>query len=327
MALSVGPSGRVPAGEATLLVGFDPATPVSVMEKVSRRNAREGVLVAVHADQPPARIEYTVGRTESTPEPVALTLNPAAFYRGHFYPADRGVDVTMDSSRNPVAVTIQQSYEGLKFRDFTDQFKEHPGQGYLHYGTYLQYKLVLTAELPMKVWVRYGYKEHPESYQTKPLEIGPGRRGEIQDVVKASDFPLVKSGEHVDPAPLNMLVTIWKEKVNGEIVGKSKYTFQMIPPSRYISTAAEFEPGTRTLSIWVTHLANDPVTGPVEILASIGGRVERDWIRRSKIAPFEFRVPPGAKSVTWRVGIESIPAAFRETIETPSLSAAGEAAQ
>jgi hypothetical protein len=296
---------------------------VTITEKVSRGNAREGVLVPVHADQSPARIEYSVGRTESTPAPVALTLNPAAFYRGHIYPADRGVDVTLDSSRNPVTVTIQQSYEGVKYKDFTDQFKEHPGQGYLHFGTYLQYKLVLTAVLPMKVWVRYGFKEHPESYQTKPLEIGPGKRGEIHDVVKSNDFPIVKPDEHLDVAPMNLLVTIWKDKVDGEIVGKSKYTFQMIPPSRYISTATDFDPGSRTLSIWVTHLGSDPVTGPVEIFASIGGRVESNWIRRSRIAPFEFRVPPGAKSVTWRVGIESVPAAFRETIETPPLSAAG----
>jgi hypothetical protein len=315
--------GNVPVGDATVLVGFDPAQPVSVTEKASRSSAREGILVPVRADRSSDRVGYAVGRTESIREPVTLALNPVAFYRGRFFGADAGVSVTLSRANDPVKVTIQQSYEGLKFKDFTDQFKEHPGQGYLHYGTNLQYKLELTTDRPMKLVVRYGLQEHTDSYKTRTLEIGPKKKGEIIEILKGNDFPIVKADELLNVAPLNLLVTIWKDRENGEVQGRARYTFRMIPPSRYISTLAEFDPSTRMLNLWVTHLANDPVTGPVEIFASIGGGDAKAWIRRSRIAPFSFHVPPATKSVTWRVGIESMPAAFRETIETPVPPPAG----
>ena len=121
------------------------ASPAS--RKVSRSSAREGILVPVRADRSSEPAEYAVGRTESIPEALTIGLNPLALYRGRFFDADRGVSVTLERANDPVTVTIQQSYEGLKFKDFTDQFKEHPGQGYLHYGTNLRYKLVLTTDL------------------------------------------------------------------------------------------------------------------------------------------------------------------------------------
>src|SRR5262249_2178065 len=160
--------------------------------------------------------------------------------------------------------------------DFADQFKEHPGQGYLHYGTNLRYKLVLTTDNPQKVVVRYGLQEHAYSYKTKTLEIGPKRKAEILDIIKGSDFQPVKrgGGQQLEDAPLNMLVTIWKDQENGVIQGRAKYVFRRIPPSQYISTSAEFDPSTRILNLWVTHLASDPVTGPVDVFASIGGKVE-----------------------------------------------------
>lgn len=309
--------GSLPSGAATLLVGFDPALPVSVIEKASRANARDGLLVPVRAGRTSERKDYLVGRTESTNEPMTLRLNPVAFYRGRVFSAERGVSVTLNRANDPVAVTIQQSYEGLKFRDFTDQFKEHPGRGFLHYGTDLQYKLVLTTDRPVKAVVRYGLQEHPESFKTKTLDLGPKKKGEIIDLIKGTDFPILKADDQLSLGPLNLVVTVRKDRENGEIQGRAKYVFRVVPPSGYISPSVEFDPTTRTLYLWVTHLSSDPVTGPVSVIVSIGGSEARTWIRRGRIVPFSFQVPLAAKSVTWRVGVESLPNAFRETVDTP----------
>ena len=136
-------------------------------------------------------------RTESTAEPLTVPLSPGVFYRGRFFPADRGIDVTLDPAHDPVAVTIQQSYEGLAFKDFTDQFKEHPGQGFLHYGTNLKYKLVFNADRPMKVVVRYGLEEHPESFKTRDPRDRPQEAGRVQRPRQVGDdFRSSSANEH-----------------------------------------------------------------------------------------------------------------------------------
>jgi hypothetical protein len=262
-----------------------------------------------------------VQRTESSQELARVPLRLGAFYRGRFFPAERTVDVTIEPAHDPVTVTIQQSYERLPFKDFTDQFKEHPGQGFLHYGTNLQYKLVLTSDRPSKVCVRYGLKEHPESFQTKTLDVTPKRRGEIIDVIRGNDFPIVKTSELLDIAPLTLQVTVFKEKENAEVLGRGQYPFRMIAPQQYIAVSANFDPGTRMLFLDVVHLANDLVTGPVEVYASIGGEERSTWIRRSRYVTFYKQIPPTVKKVTWRVGVESMPGAFREEIETPTPQA------
>jgi hypothetical protein len=316
--LDVATIGKLPAGAAAVLIGYDAAQPLAVVSAATRQAARGGVLFNVAPDPREEPVDYLVQRTESTAEALRVPLRLGAFYRGRLFPAEDAVEVSLESARDPVAVTVQQSYEGLPFKDFTDQFKEHPGQGYLHYGTNLKYKLVLSSERAMKVCVRYGLKEHPESFKTVIKDISPKRKADVIDSVKGNDFPIVKVNELLDIAPLTLAVTVFKDKENGEVLGKGVYPFRMIPPPRYISVSANFEPGTRLLYLDVVHLANDPVTGPVKVYASIGGQEGWAWIRRSRFVTFAIPVPPLMKKVTWRVGVESMPAAFHEEVETPT---------
>jgi hypothetical protein len=310
--------GKLPPGEAVILVGYDGAQPLAVTSVATLQAASAGVLAKVAPEPHEQLVDYMVQRTESTSEALRVPLRLGAFYRGRVFTAENAIDVTIESARDPVAVTIMQSYEGLAFKEFTDQFKEHPGQGFLHYGTKLKYKLVLSTERTMKVCVRYGLKEHPESFQTKILDISPKRRGEIIDVVEGNDFPIVKTNELLDIAPLTLVVTVFKDRENGETMGKGIYPFRMIAPPQYIAVSANFDPGPRLLYIDVVHLANDPVTGPVKVYASIGGQEGWAWIRRSRFVTFAIPVPPTMKKVAWRVGVESLPGAFREEIETPT---------
>ena len=320
MEILVTTTGPVPPGHSVVLVNYDPSQPVVVNDQATRHGAREGVLVPVGPDRTKAvhPVDYLVGRTESTIEPLKVTLGPGVFYRGRYFPSDRGVDVNVEPAHDPVAVTIRQSYEGLAFKDFTDQFKEHPGQGFLHYATKLKYKLVFTSDLPMKLVVRYGLKEHPESFKTKTIEVSPKRQGEVIDFVMGNDFQIVKTSELLEIPPLTLQVTAFKDKENGEVMGRGRYPFRMIPPQQYISVAANFDPGARLLYLDVVHLANDPVTGPIKVYASIGGREGWAILHRSRFASFVIAIPLNLKKVRWRVGVESMPNAFYEEIDTPA---------
>jgi hypothetical protein len=318
LVVDVATTGKLPPGEAVVLVAYDAARPLAVTATATRQAARAGVLVKVAPDRPAQPVEYLVQRTESTPETLKVPVRLGAFYRGHVFRVENEIDVTLETARDPVAVTIAQSYEGLAFKDFGDQFKEHPGQGFLHYGTNLKYKLILSSDRTMKVAVRYGLKEHPESFQTKTLEISPKRRGEVIDMIRGNDFPIVKTSELLDIAPLTLVVTVSKERDGGEVLGKAVYPIRMIAPPQYIAVSANFDFTARLLYLDVVHLANDPVTGPVKVYASIGGQEGWAWIRRSRFVTFAIPVPPNMKKVTWRVGVESMPGAFREEIETPT---------
>ena len=228
--------------------------------------------------------------------------------------------MTIEPARDPVTVTIHQNYDGLKFKDFADQFKEHPGQGYLHYGTNLQYKLVLASDRPMKAVVRYGLKEHPESFQVATVEVGPKKKAEVGGIVKWDDFPIVREKDKATPEiiPLNLSVAILKESEKGEVQGKANYVFHLLRPEQYMSVQTDFDPVQRVVWVYVTHLANDPVTGPVDILGSPGGGgVFQARIARSRFVPFWFIAPAVLKGVRWQVGVEHMNPAFSGTIETP----------
>jgi hypothetical protein len=183
--------------------------------------------------------------------------------------------------------------------------------------TNLKYKLVFKADRPMQICVRYGLVEHPESFKTQMIKVDPKHPGELHDWVMGNDFPIVKVSELLEIAPLTLQVVVFKDRENGEVQARVRYPFRMIPPSQYISVVSSFDPSNRLLYLDVVHLANDPVTGPVRVYASIGGGVNSGVIRRSRIYEFVFWVPPALKKVTWRVGVESMPAAFHEEIETP----------
>jgi hypothetical protein len=320
--------GSVPPGQAAILVGYDPSRLLTVTEQASRRDARDGVLVDV--GRGPARdsraTTFIVARTEPGPISVDTEVIPQVFYRGRLVNVDRGVAVSLMSSKDPVSITMGQSYRNLRFKDFNDQFKEHPGQGYLHYGTNLQYKLILKAAMPVRAVVRYGLTDHPKSFKEETVELDMKRPCEIHDVVKGDDFRIDRANGKLVIPPLNLEVAVSKDRVNGPPLGQARYTFRMIRPEEYIETKSDFDPIQRILTLLVTHLGNDKATGPVEVVASIGGEARKLWIPRSRWASFQLAVPAGEKNVRWRVGIESMPQAFTGEVETPPPAPAEAAA-
>jgi hypothetical protein len=320
--------GPVPPGQAAILVKYDSFQPLSVAEKASMRDARQGVLVDFEGmtTQGSEALTFLVARTEPGPSPVDTEVIPRAFYRGHLGKVDRGVTIRLLPAKDPVSITIAQSYEKLRFKDFTDQFKEHPGQGYLHCGSNLQYKLTLNTESKMRAVVRYGLKEHPKSFKEVIVELDPKKPKEIHDTVRGDDFQNDRTGGKLFIPPLNLEVTVSEDRANRPRLGHARFPFRMIPPEEYIQPECEWDPIQRVLNILVVHLARDKATGPVEVLASIGGRPLQAWVRRSSGYIFQFPIPPGEKKVRWRVGIERIPQAFSGDVETPPAAAENAAA-
>jgi hypothetical protein len=169
------------------------------------------------------------------------------------------------------------------------------------------------------VVVRYGLQEHVDSFQTKQVDLHPRKKGEVIDKVLGDKFQIKKEGEMLEIPPLNLLVTVFKDREGGEIQARRKYTFRMIPPSQYIFPSAVFDPGTRLLVINAVHLANDPVTGPVEVYCSVGNSPRyQALIGRSRFYTFGFPIPPTVPKVKWSVGVEQMPAAFQDVVDTPT---------
>src|SRR5262249_57200616 len=74
--------GDVPPGDASALIGVDPASPVAVNAAASNADARAGVLVPAAPGRAPQGAEFRAVRVESSSEGGPFRLSPAAFYRG-----------------------------------------------------------------------------------------------------------------------------------------------------------------------------------------------------------------------------------------------------
>src|SRR5262249_30630219 len=269
---------------------------LTVAEQASRRDGRDGVLVDIARDG--RTLTFLVARSEPGPIAVDTPLTPRSFFRGHLEGAAGPVSVRLLPAGDPVAISIAQSYRGLR-KDFDDQFKEHPGQGYLHYMSNLRYKLALKPNLPVRAVVRYGLTDHPKSFKEQAVILDPKKPFEIHDVVKGDDFLIDRVGGKLVIPPLNLEVAVREDRANGPSLGQARYTFRMIPPEEYNKTEHHYDPIRRILTVLVIHLARDKATGPVNVVASIGGQAKGFLLPRSSWASFEFSVPPSETKVRW----------------------------
>jgi hypothetical protein len=181
----------------------------------------------------------------------------------------------------------------------------------------LQYKLILKAEAPYRAVVRYGLTGRPKSFQEQTVTLDPKQPSEIHDVVKWDDFTIDRADGKEVIRPLTLEVAVSQDRANGPPLGQARYSFRMIPPQDYIKLEWAYDPIQRVLTILVIHLASDKVTGPVDVVVSIGGEPLKRRVPRSESACFPFVVPSDEKKVRWRVGIERIPEAFTGEVETP----------
>src|SRR5262249_43997091 len=167
--------GKVPPGDASALIGAGPTIPVAVTAADSRHDGREGALVGVPARSSTRPAEFLVATAAATDEETPFAIAPGAFYRGRFFPADRDLVVTTNALAEPIAVTIHQSYRRVK--NIPDQFLIHPGKGFLHPRSELDYQLKIEGKtgLPMKVRVKHGLEGQTDPHRELTLELTPAK--------------------------------------------------------------------------------------------------------------------------------------------------------
>ncbi|WZP00762.1 hypothetical protein EP7_002413 [Isosphaeraceae bacterium EP7] len=322
--------GRVPRGEAAVLVRFDPSKPLSLAE-ADGRSARAAVPAAVDPAQA-GRIEYTVTRTEAGAVAEIVNLSPRAFYRGRFFGTGT-VGATLEPVKEPIAVALRGMIASA------DQFREHPGQGYMHPTNNLQYKIVLTAEFDMSVrvrtWLAMDGKEVPESSAatdqvlklTRGKEIPVAGRKFVGAMagssgrVESSAFPL--EGGFDKAAILHLEIT---KAPGGETITRRQYPFRVERIQEYLSVSQLYDESTRSLLLNITHLAGDKVVGPVNVTAWFGSyRVEsvtnRPLERGQSCHAFVEQIPLNEPEVAWRVDVEDIIAAAKGLVKTPAPEA------
>jgi hypothetical protein len=324
--------GRVPRGEAALLVGFDPSKPLS-LASADGRPARDAVPAAVDPAQA-ARVAYSLSRTEATSVAEIVNLAPRAFYRGRFFGTGI-VGATLEPVKEPISVSLR----GVDSK--YDQFREHPGQGFMHPTNNLQYKIVLEAEFDMSVrvrtWLTMDGKEVPNSVAStdqvmkltrgkkisvvghKFADAKPGASGRVE----VSTFPTEAKFDKVVVLHLEITKT-----AGGEAVTRRQYPFRVERVEEYISVITFYDETIRQLTLNIIHLAGDKVAGPVKINAWFNNQqnavvynllLERGEICHATSDSF----PLGVEEVVWRVGVEDMLAAVSGTIKTPAPEVPG----
>jgi hypothetical protein len=297
--------GKVPPGDASALIGAAPTIPVAVTAAGSRRDAREGTLVSISPGTTPQPAEFLVARVEATGEAGTFAFTPGAFYRGRFFPADRDLTVTTDGSSELVAVTIHQSYRRVSKR-IADQFRRHPGKGFLHPGGYLDYLLKVESKTgkPMNVRVKYGLEGQSEPEREVPLELTASKPvGEITDTIVADDVPVDR--------PRNLIVTVMKEG-GVKPVSKRVFPFRQVLPSDYISVVPTLRLDEGMLYLDVKRLQGDSIDDLVPILVRVGGQSATHMFRqRGEVKTFSFPVSVQGGPVAWSVHVEGTNAVIR----------------
>ena len=296
--------GRVPSGEASALIGAAPTIPVAVTAATSRQDAREGTLVGISRGSSPPPAEFLVARVEAADETRTFPITPGVFYRGRFFPADRDLMVTTDATSEPVSVTIHQNYRKID-RKIPDQFRMHPGKGFLHPGTQLAYTLKVERKTSqaMKVRVNYGLEGQTEPFQDVSLELTVAKPvGEITDLVDSQEAPADR--------PRNLIVTVTREG-EGKPVSKRVFPFRQILPKDYIAVVPTLSPAEGKLHLVVTRLRTDPVTGPVPISVRAAGQAAQHVFQRGEVRSFSFSVPGQMTTIAWSVTVEEIADALR----------------
>jgi hypothetical protein len=302
--------GRVPPGDASALIGAGPTIPVAVTTADSRRDAREGTLVAVSPGTTPRPAEFFVARIEATDAARTFAIMPGAFYRGRFFPGDRGLTVTTDAFSELVAVTIHQDYQKVD-RRIPDQFRIHPGKGYLHPGSYLCYKLKVESKTgkPMNVRVKYGLDGEPDPPREVFLELTSAKPvGEVTDVIQSQDIPVDR--------PRNLVVIVTKEG-SDKPVSKRVFPFRIVQPKDYIAVVPTLNQTEGRFYLVVRRLRTDAVADRFPVSVRVAGQTdEHIFTQRGEVKTFSFSVPSQATTIAWSVDVEEVRDAFHGEVPT-----------
>jgi Caspase domain len=310
LSLRASSEGDLPPGDAVLLLGLDPSKPLTLRD----RDRTSSLPIPAPLTEELSR-RLTMVRTDFSSREDSISFSPSLFYRGRVFGVERAISVSLVKIDEPVTVTIQDR----DARGFPDQFNEHPGQGYLHHGTTLRYKLVLrnNLEKPLRAFVSFGLDG--QKPQTRLVSLKPGQRDEsISDAVRAAaDLPDGKSR--------TLVVSIRDGGETGPALAVDRnFPFRLLQPEQYMTASAHFDSTQGLIYITAVHLRGDLVTGPVTALATVEGQMQSSralargegWIFWF---PAAFPFPP---AIPWSLQAGLKPNAFSGKAPTGTAAAA-----
>jgi hypothetical protein len=310
LSLRASSEGDLPPGDAVLLLGLDPSKPLTLRD----RDRTSSLPIPAPLTEELSR-RLTMVRTDFSSREDSISFSPSLFYRGRVFGVERAISVSLVKIDEPVTVTIQDR----DARGFPDQFNEHPGQGYLHHGTTLRYKLVLrnNLEKPLRAFVSFGLDG--QKPQTRLVSLKPGQRDEsISDAVRAAaDLPDGKSR--------TLVVSIRDGGETGPALAVDRnFPFRLLQPEQYMTASAHFDSTQGLIYITAVHLRGDLVTGPVTALATVEGKMQSSralargegWIFWF---PAAFPFPP---AIPWSLQAGLKPNAFSGKAPTGTAAAA-----
>jgi hypothetical protein len=304
--LRVATEGDVPAGDAVLILGLDPTKAVAAKEIA----AKPAPTVRVPAPNEQLR-DYMLSRTEYSSESQTVDFRPWVFYRGHVFDLQRQISVALKPIEEAITVTVQD--KDAPALGWVDQFNEHPGRGYSHFGAVLRYKLVLQNNLdkPLRAHVTYGLDGQPT--QTRLITFKPKQKDE------SITGPVLATVDLIDGKTRTLSVSVHEGSENGKKLSVDRnYPFRMLKPEEYMTASVLFDPATGVFSLWVTHLRNDLVTGPVKVfatIASVPGQ-SKPLPRGGYCYGWVQFLPPYPEKITWSVQVGLKPNAFGGTVPT-----------
>lgn len=298
--------GELPQGHAAFLFTHDPAFPLKVDDLVSKPGAGEGTLIALPLSGRVTR-KLKVAQVGSAPKKGATAIDPLVFYRGRYFAPPEGSRDRPSGDLIEIRIVQQKQYtKKIKGKTITysDQFEHQQVRAALHPFHNLDYKLVIRNKTDerLKLFVTHGLTG---DQATEVVELGPkGVTDLVTGRVWAHDFPDEKLRD------LEIAATEG-EKDGSPACKPMKVAFRKVHPKEFIVAAPGYQ--GNIFHVTVTHMPNDPVPVPVEVLVTVGpGSAFKETspalkeIEPNSRATFGFRILKPVTRITYFVTAEGV---------------------
>ena len=341
------PDQPLPKGRAVL--SFGPYSKKDLL--ILRDNTRAadtditlGAVLPVDPDGPPAKVGFAVQRGNDEEdrdrvvdhrERAEKNLSPLVFYRGHTFPASEPIKIVLEPLKDMIYVTLRPDRQSV-LNGARDQFRLHPGEGYIHYNEDLKYEVGLTnvTNNNQEIFLETKLEQDPESehYVAVKLKGKETKLGVIKDLVRGVNMKelgqkALRSREVDLGRPRHLDVTVWDTPARGRRLTTRRVRFTHLEVGAYAAMGQiYFDAGTQRVTLAVRHLGTDPGKGYIEdVIASIDHLSQPATVQGDSLGPpckiskndfyvFWFGVDPKTPKVTWSVNIGKKSNAFAGTL-------------
>jgi hypothetical protein len=295
-------------------------------------DATLGAAAAINPGGPWAKVSYFVSRGADAEERDGLVLNragaekglsPYLFYRGQTYQSAGPIKIVLEPLKDVIYVRVRQDPRTVP-KDFRDQFRTHPNDGYMHYNEDLRYEVVVTNLTNRKQEIFVDCKmeqdlesERHEAFTLKESETRPVIRGQVRGVdLKKLGQKAPRSREVDLGRPRHLDIDIWDGPGRARRLGTRRVRFTHLDVEAYAAMLpVSYDSVSQRVTLGVRHLGSDPGKGYIDdVVASVervpqpatvggDGLGEMCKIRGDQYYGFWFGVDPKAQMVSWSVKI------------------------